>query len=408
MLKFSADTARYYPAYLIYLFGFILVLPLFEAPKTVFLLLFFIMCAFELWKKRGSMCLDRDDVLLLCWMGSGYIVALFAGIHYKEWGGANGPLMLGLLLFFLKRSELNHTATRHLLLAVLFSTLFANSEGLWQLAMAQRQSLELQSVGHVNHSAIYLCLNFGLALAMSLTLKRRDPLLVKCFILGCLSLTAASIVISNSRSSIMTMGIMALITGLLWLKRSKLPLLLLVLGMTVAAGSLYFGNGRVVQKHLAQTSHGSFLGERAPIWNSALLAWRHHPLFGLGIKNYGQATTKRQEQWLVEEGKHYIPTQYLAYAHAHSFYLTTLAEQGLFGFSIILLVLLRISLLLFRYRPQISDHDGYWIVWLAALGALQVVLINGLFNTTLHHEHGLLSMLLIGLWWSTVKLRCAA
>lgn len=402
MLKLIADANRYYPVHLLCLFGFILVLPLFEAPKTVFLLLFFILCAVELWKKRRTLRLDSDDVLLLCWMGSGYVVALFAGIHYKEWGGANGPLMLGLLLFFLKHGGFNTIATRRLLLAILLSTLLATSEGLWQLATEHRKALELQSVGHVNHSAIYLCLNFGLALAMALTLKRQDSLSVKCFVLGCLALTIASLIISNSRSSIMTMSIMTLLAGLFWLKRSKLPLLLLLLSLAVTAGGLYFGKARVVQKHVAQTAQGSFLGERAPIWNSALLAWRHHPLFGLGIKNYAQATAERQAQWLAEEGKQYAAGEYLAYAHAHSFYLTTLAEQGLFGFSLTLLVLARICCLLYRHRPQTSHSDLYWSVWLAAAGAIQVVLINGLFNTTLHHEHGLLTILLVGLWWSNI------
>ncbi|MGR8936068.1 MAG: O-antigen ligase family protein [Gammaproteobacteria bacterium] len=378
---------------------------MFEAPKTVFLLLFYASCAFEQWKKRHWASFDGDDLLIFCWMGSGFIVALFAGIHYKEWGGANGPLMLGLLLLLLKRAELNDNNIRFLLLAVLFSSLVADIEGLWQLATGKQRALELNSVGHVNHSAIYLCLNFAPALAFTLVLHRKDPLAIKIFIICCLLMTALSIIISNSRATIVTMGIIAFLCGLIWTKRSKLPLLFLIFSLTITAGGLYFGKARVVQKHFAQTSHGAFLGERGPIWNSALLTWRHYPLFGIGIKNYAQATPERQEQWLAEEGQHYIPGEYLAYAHAHSFYLTTLAEQGLFGFSVTVLVLARICLLLYRHRPQSTDCDGYWVAWCGAFGAILVVLVNGLFNTTLHHEHGLLSVLLIGLWWTASKQR---
>jgi O-antigen ligase len=402
MHTLTAPASRYPSAYILSLFAAILALPLFEAPKTVFLLLFFVFAAFNVWKNRSAVNWGGDDLLLCCWMISGYVVAFFAGIHYKEWGGAHGPLLLALLLFFLKRVELNKTVTRRLLIAILLSTLIANIEGFWQFFTGQHTALELKSVGHVNHSAIYLCLNFGLALAMTLTIKRSDPLSVKLFIACCLLLTAASIIISNSRATIVTMGIIALISGLLWMKRSRLPLLFLLLGLAVTAGGLYFGNARVVQKHQQQTSHGPFLGERAPIWNSALLAWRHNPVFGLGIKNYGQADAVLQEQWLAQEGRHYDGKEFLAYAHAHSFYLTTLAEQGLFGLAITLSVLLRVAWLLYRRRPQASDSGDYWVVWLAAIGALQVVLVNGMFNTTLHHEHGLLSMLLIGLWWAGI------
>jgi hypothetical protein len=68
-----------------------------------------------------------------------------------------------------------------------------------------------------------------------------------------------------------------------------------------------------------------------------------------------------------------------------------------------LAVLLRVAWLLYRRCPRAADSDDYWVVWLAAFGALQVVLINGIFNTTLHHEHGLLSVLLLGLWWSQTR-----
>lgn len=400
MPNLTADTIKHYSIYLFSLFGFILTLPLTEAPKTVFLLLFFTASTYNLWKKRHVILWESDDFLLLLWILSGFVVAFFAGLHYKEWGGANGPLILGLLLLFLKHSNFDDRLIRWLLYAILLSTLVANGYGLWQLFISgQKNALELKSVGHVNHSAIYLCLNFAVALAMTLTLKKSTATGAKIFILVCLLLTTASIVLSNSRTTIVVMGLIALSFGFVWIKRSKWPLVLLLLSIVLAAGSLYFSHARVIQKHQIHTSQ-SFLGERKPIWNSALLIWRHNPLFGIGIKNYGQAGPEIQEQWLAQEGQHYDGEHYLAYAHAHSFYLTNLAEQGLFGLGVTLAVLLRIAWLLYRHQPHAMDDDNYWLVWLIAIGALQVVLLNGIFNTTLHHEHGLLSVLLLGLWWS--------
>lgn len=389
-------------------------LPLFEAPKTLFLLLSFAFAAVGLWQGRSNQPsvngggaawsplrrASKDDWLLLAWMVSGFVVAAFAGLHYKEWGGANGPLQLALLLFFLRRSAFSGRELRQVLWAVLLATLLATLLGFWQLSAGIHKTLELKSVGHVNHSAIYLCLDFAVALALALTLRRQTPLAAKLGILGCLLLAGVAVVASNSRTTVMAMGaVVVLAAGVSW-RRSKLPVLVLSVGLLAVASGLYFGNARVVQKHQQQTAHGNFLGERGPIWHSAWLTWRHNPWFGVGIKNYGEIGVAEQTRWLAEEGKRYEPGQYLPYAHAHSLYFGLLAEQGLFGFVLTLAVLLRLAWLLYRHCPGAADDDLYWALWLSASGALLVVLLNGVFNTTLHHEHGLLSVLLLGLWWS--------
>ena len=390
------------------LLAFILVLPALEAPKTVFLCLFYALGLFSIWKSRERYHWQNDDTLLVFWMLSGFVVALFAGIHYKEWGGATDVLKLAMFLLVLKNMVFAEKLRQTIGMLILVSSLLATAEGLWQLFVTKQQSaLELHSVGHVNHSAIYLGLNFALALAMTLVLKQSNSLVSKAFVVSCLLITAVCIVLSNSRATILTVAVIPITFGLIWWKRSKLPLLVLATTICVASIGLYFVNAPVVQKHVQRTAQGSYfqgsyLGERLAIWNSGLLAWRHHPVFGLGIKNFSRASTELQTEWLAEEGKTFVEGKYLAYAHAHNFYLSTLAEQGLFGFTITFMVLGRIGFLLYKNRPRLADSDSYWCSWLAAFGAIQVVLVNGLLNTTLHSEHGLLALLLIGLWWSSL------
>ncbi|MGY6277699.1 O-antigen ligase family protein [Methylomonas sp. MgM2] len=375
-------------------------------PKTVFLWLFIVFSAVSIWAHKANFRWQLDDGLLLIWMVSGFVVALFAGIHHKEWGGATGILTLALFFLVIKNISLSDKLKRIITLIVLVSTLLATVEGLWQLlVIKQHKALELHSVGHVNHSAIYLVLNFALALAMTLTLRKSDALAAKIFVWFCLLTTAACIVLSNSRASALTMVVIAMSFGLVWLGKSKRPLLVIALSIVAVFSGLYFENARVVEKHLRKTSHGDMIGERQAIWNSSLLAWRRFPWFGVGIKNFDQATEELQRQWLAEEGKTYLEGRYRPYAHAHNFYLSALAEQGLFGFSVIMLIIGRIGFLLYKHRPGPVDADSYWCCWMAALGAVEVVLVNGLFNTTLHHEHGLLTLLLIGIWWSGLDQR---
>ena len=388
------------------LLAFILVLPTLEAPKTIFLCLFYALGLFSIWKTSKPYRWQNDDVMIVFWMLSGFVVAVFAGIHYKEWDGATGVLKLALFLLILKNISFSEKLRRIIAMVILVSTLIATGEGLWQLFVTKQQlALELHSVGHVNHSSIYLGLNFALALAMTLVLKKSNSMAVRVFVVFCLLLSAVCVVLSNSRATILTIAVIAMSFGFVWLRRSKLPLVILTISIVIAAAGLYLENAQVVQKHVDQTAQGPYLGERQAIWNSSLLAWRHSPWFGLGIKNFSQATTQLQTEWLAEEGKVFNIGEYLAYAHAHNFYLSTLAEQGLFGFTITMLVFARLGFLLYKNRPRHADSDSYWCSWLAAFGAIQVVLVNGLLNTTLHSEHGLLTVLLIGLWWGELDQR---
>jgi len=388
------------------LLGFILALPLVEMPKMVFLWLFVALAGFAVWKNRDHYRWQADDTLLLIWMFSGAVVALFAGIHANEWVGAKGNAILILFFLVVKQISLAENLRKVLALTILASTLFAAGEGLVQLYVTKQKSLlELHSVGHVNHSAIYLGLNFALALAMTLGLRKSDSFKTKGFVVFCLLFSAVCIVLSNSRATVLTMAAIAVSYGLILLKRSRWPVLILTLSVLAASAGLYIEKAQVVQKHLQQTSQGPFLGERQAIWNTSLLAWRQYPVFGIGIRNFGQVSKDLQSKWLEQDGKSFVAEQYVRTSHPHNFYLSLLVEQGLFGLLVTLSVLGRIGFLLYRNRPTASDSNSYWRDWLAAFGAMQVILINGLFNTTLHHEHGLLALLLIGLWWANLVQR---
>jgi hypothetical protein len=50
--------------------------------------------------------------------------------------------------------------------------------------------------------------------------------------------------------------------------------------------------------------------------------------------------------------------------------------------------------------PRVNDRPVRWAYWGGALAAWLVAMLVGLVNTTLHHEHALISMLLLGGWLS--------
>lgn len=384
--------------------AFIVSLPLFEAPKTVFLCILLVFGLILIWLNKVK--LELDDGFILAFIVSGYVVALFSGVHHEEWRGSTGLALIGLLLLTIKKISISDPNRRRISMMVLLSTLIATLHGFWLLFVTHKlNALELNSVGHVNHSSIYLVESFAFNLALAMTLKRADSLAFKLFTLCCLVVTAVAVMISDSRASAMTLALIAFLISMSFFKKSKWPIVLVFVATAVSLGYMYASKASIIQKHIDQTATGPYVGPRQMVWNSALLIWRQYPIFGIGIRNYSRATKDIQAQWLEKEGKHFSDQDYLPISHAHNLYLNTLAERGVFGFFVLMAMLLRISILIYKHRPTEKDNDIYWASWCAALGVLGVVFGNGLFNTTLHSEHGMLAVLLIGLWWSSVGQR---
>jgi O-antigen ligase len=384
----------------------ILALPSLEAPKTIFLILFITLFLFTHRYIFSFKKLEVSDYLLIAWMLIGFIVAGFVEVPHKEWSGAGNAILIPLFLFCLKKSQFNNKEMSLFLITVIISTLLASAVGLWKLYSHQKFFLELNSVGHVNHSSVYLCITFAIALAFTLTQDHSNRWFTRLLLITIVIILSSLIIISGSRGSALAMGIIAISYGLIWTKKSKKPLLILLVAALFVNGGVYVKKVAMVEETLSKTAPNSSFNSmdvRVKIWNSALLIWRHNPVFGVGIKNFHQATREKQTSWLAEENKTYTDEIYHPSSHAHNLYLNILAEQGITGFSVIFLNLLYICYLLYRHTPKRDDPPTYWLLWLSATGVMQVVLINGIFNTTLHHEHGLLSVLIIGLWWSRMK-----
>ena len=74
----------------------------------------------------------------------------------------------------------------------------------------------------------------------------------------------------------------------------------------------------------------------------------------------------------------------------------------LFGtaLAIVAVVLGAWAFCLVRRRPRANDSDDDWLAWGGAAAAWTVTVGAGTVNTTLHHEHALLAVLLLGLFLS--------
>ena len=139
-----------------------------------------------------------------------------------------------------------------------------------------------------------------------------------------------------------------------------------------------------------------------------LAGFERFPLFGVGMDNYEQIDEERVRTWRRESGKGYNAKDYVHFPHGHSIYVNTLAERGVFGFFVLMAVLVVWGVMLIRYRPDAHDFDEEWLFWGSAACSWIVTVAAGTVNTTLHHEHGILAALLLGAWLSRLHGRRAS
>jgi len=218
--------------------------------------------------------------------------------------------------------------------------------------------------------------------------------------LGLCAAFVLSIFVMESRA---TVGV-SLIFGFVLLGtyafRSGRRLWKVLAGIALVIAALAIVRPEVVEKNSLRMKENNLFAFRDNIWRAGLMAWRQFPAFGVGMGNYGVIDYAKLEQWSIADDKPIDRTRLLVPPHAHSLYINTLAERGAVGLLALLSVLAAWGWSVVNRIPAANDSPARWAYWGGALAAWLVAVLVGLVNTTLHHEHALISMLLLGGWLS--------
>ena len=364
-------------------------LPLYEAPKNVAWVGYV-----ALW--LANRAIDRDfggrwdpwDTLICAWLASGFVVAAFAGLHGGEWRAALDIVRYGGVLWLMKRTRFTERQIELVMAALVAAVVIGLAMAYARVAALDATQtgreivrLELNSVGHVNHTAIYLAIMLAVCVSWLFTGRHRVVMSAASLLVLVSTFVAASR--AGVGAGLLAIGVLAAF----WWRRSRLPVAIAVALLLVTAAVNMLGGAEVFERHEAVVHSGNTLAFRDRAWNLAIATWQQYPLFGVGMDNFALVSR-------AQSGDRYSSL----FPHAHSLYLNTLVERGLVGALPVALVLLAWAAALMRRLPRASDGDVDWLVWGAALGAWLVTAVAGLVNTTLHHEHGLLAMVLLGLW----------
>ena len=148
---------------------FLAFLPSLEAPKNIFLVGYLITALYSQSQSSPSKWGIWDWVFLSLILSS-LLSALFPGVAGgSEWKGFRGMLLWVAFGWTLFRADYNFEEKKYLFIFAILVTLPPLIWGLSEfLVLHTNEALELHSVGHMNHSAVYLCMMAGASLSLLL------------------------------------------------------------------------------------------------------------------------------------------------------------------------------------------------------------------------------------------------
>ena len=380
-------------------------LPLSEAVKNITSLLFPVawLLAF-IHDKEAKIILGKWDILFGFFLLSACASVLLAFEFGRNW------IMLGdvfggvILAWILSHSKLKKEQVYTLFSVIVSSTFVASIYGLWQWQVSdEKPFFELHSVGYFNQSAMYLGMVAALSIWLCLLLHKK--IAQHWFIALCVvSLLFSCILLwGESRGGMIAFFITVsiLVASLAYAHSCNIIKVLKWNALVVAIFSAFLWvNPHLIEKTVSRVNTpGGVSSGRGVIAEVSLEAFSHYPIFGIGVANHEKISYQTMAHWRGESPviwKELYPKNF----HPHNLYLGTLAERGIVGaFVLILLLGAWLQLILdVSKRKNLTTVER--LIWGFNVSVLFVTLVAGFFNTPLRHENARLTFLGLGLMLS--------
>jgi O-antigen ligase len=384
----------------------IISLPSIEAPKNIFLVSYLLTrIIIEIIDfKKGLKQWSNWDSLFLILVFTAFLSTFFAGMSgLEEWKGYKVYLTGILTGWALSRAQYTKKNYQGLFQLIIISTIPPLFWGIYEyLVIHTRSSLEIHSVGHVNHSAIYLVIIFGATLGWFLSQfnSSRKASKLSLILLGLLTLIFfIALIIGQSRGAFGAAVILGFLITFLLAKDKKIGILVSATIISIVLSAVLL-NASIIQKQITNQQNHNILAFRDRVWNVSLEASRFFPTFGIGMSNWHFITKDHLKKSVEERGENFNPDIYIFPGHSHNIYLTALVERGFVGLLTTLLfmaVWMRHLIKNFVWAKKTEQSTYLWAgsfsAWVATFGI-------GFVNTTFHHEHAILACLLLALFLS--------
>lgn len=383
----------------------LLSLPSFEAPKNIFLFLFLTTFSLYYYRDNNKQLLGYWDLIFLTYIFSAFLSALFAGYYQNnEWRSFEGMFFWMAFGWAISKIKFSDEEISWILSVILISTMIAFLWGINSFLIThQKDSLQLHSVGHQNHSAIFLGIIFFVSLSQSLLgWKSKKPLQKFISILFTIFLFIG-IILEQSRATflIAALATPSIIISIKNTKKIKI-VALIIYGTLII--SMFFNGSNIVTKQINMQRSNNILADRNLLWNTAIEASKFYPLLGIGNGNWKKISEDQIQKSVESRGEFFEKKKYRTDAsHAHNLYLMALVERGILGLISLFLIQFSWLLLIIKSYSNLRSSNQGAQLWWASLGAWSFTFINGLVNSTFHHEIAILSLLILGLHLSFLK-----
>ena len=389
----------------------IISLPSLEAPKNYFLVGYLLarLISEAVQYKEGVKLWGTWDTLFATIVFTALLSTLFSGFtELDEWRGY-GVLLTSILTgWFISRTHYTNIQYQLLFKIIVLSTLPPLIWGLYEyFVIHSKTSLEIHSVGHVNHSAIYLAIISGSSLAWFLSQIDAEKKITSGWqpiLIGTLSFVfLMSLIIGLSRGAFGIAALLSIILFLLLPKKKNVKILGVMSILSIFIFMLVF-NAPIAQKQITNQKNNNMLAFRDRVWNVSLEASRLHPFLGIGIGNWKFINYDHLKKLVEERGETFDSDRYFFPGHSHNLYLTALVERGILGLTVTIIFMVAwIRQLIKTFRWAKKSNETIYL-WAGSFSAWFCTFGIGLVNTTFHHEHGILACLFLGLYLSYKKI----
>jgi O-antigen ligase len=372
----------------------IFVNPLAEAPKNIAMALLLLWVIIQAVMNKQTRTWSGWDLFFALYMLS-FLVGLPFAAYHTDIGSLTDVARYSLFGWVIYRASFNEKQKVGLVFWAMMGTFVGLIYGAWvHFYTGSEQYWTLNSVGHVNHAAIYNAIICGMALAFLFSYWSTLTAGKRLMWIAMLALSLVYVAFGESRATFGAVLVVVLILGVGFARKSKKFLLLPAVFIAGLIAVAVLSNARVVVKQEQNEAADNVLSYRDVIWSSAFDVFKQHPLFGIGKENFKIIDINK---WPDNK------PLFTHVSHAHNIFINVLTENGIWGAFWVFGLFGAMGVTLVRYVPKRHASPVSWLTWGTACSALVVTLVVGLVNTTFHHEHANLSMFCFALWLSQYR-----
>jgi O-antigen ligase len=382
------------------------VLPILEAPKNLVLFLLLVV-----WVAQrvisGDFRLRRPDIIevsLLTLLGASVASTAFNWPLVNGLKGLKDIFSQVFVFWLVYRAAYSERQQLRIVEMVAVGVMIGLAWGIADVARGRLVQLEFHSAGIVTQSAVYLGIALSTAFSVAWT---RSMMTTSSFRVAsaetlwwpAMAIMLVCLFLMGSRGAILAI----LVTGIIYaLAIGRRSLWFAIAGFAISGAVLtavlpdWFSQSRWLTKthemaltqRLVQADQ-----ERYDNWRIAAsrIAQGDALVFGIGPNNFAAIDHTKMSfdpPLVIGAGR---------LNHAHNLFLNKLVEEGVIGLAALLFFFGVVVTRLVRDRR--TGHWRRW-PWFAAIGALAVPVIAGLFNTPWYQEHALLAMILLAIYLS--------